>query len=373
MQSITAPPRDSLTAAQVSALITGSGVRVSAGTELLASDLTVTEDISDDVAGGSVSRACLATIHGTCRLSLSRELDWDTALVRPFMILSDGATSARFNLGVYSLATPEYRYAESPVTYDAQGYDRLYLLNREVGDSYSVAAGTDVLTAIRQVFADAGLSGVLLDGSAAGKTLPRDKVWPLIPTEGQPETWLRIVNDLLAMVSYRGVWADQDGLYRSEPYVYPGTRGIEWTLDEGAYTTIQGEDRTLVRDGWGRPNKWIFVQSNRASGAAAPTEGDGIYTVDEHASDPRGLTYPVQVSLDVADQASLVALGDQRVASDKRRVSTWRLSTAPLPLAGHFDVMTLVVNGIARRVQATDWEINLDGADMSWTAQEVTA
>jgi hypothetical protein len=286
---------------------------------------------------------------------------------------------ARFNLGVYSLTTPERVYDEDPATFTCQGYDRLYLLDREVGDSYEVASGALVLDAVRQAITDAGLSGVRLDGTAQDKTLPRAMTWPLVPTEGgsEPTTWLRIVNDLLRGVGYRGIWADQDGLFRSEPYASPSTRPVEWTLDEDELTTIQGPGRTLTRDIWKTPNKWIFVQSNRPDGAAAPTEGDGIYTVTNQSDGPtsvdsRGLTWARRYEYEAADQAALVSLGDRRVERDKRVTATWSVSTSPLPIAGHADVATLVVNGTSRKVLAHEWRLPLDGSDQSWTWDEVS-
>ena len=71
-----------LTAAEVD-LLHSSDLEVSAGLELLRPDLTVREDISDDLVGGKVSRALLNTIHGTTTLSISRELTWGVDLVRP--------------------------------------------------------------------------------------------------------------------------------------------------------------------------------------------------------------------------------------------------------------------------------------------------
>ena len=370
MQSLTAPPRDSLTATQIIALITGPTVTVSTGLELLAQDLTVVQDISDDLLSGKVSRNCDATIHGTVSLQLSRELSWGTDLVHPYVLLDPDGLAVRFDLGVFSLTTPEQTFAESPQTFACQGYDRLYLLNRQVGDSYQVAAGTDVLTAVRQAVSDAGLSGVLLDGSASGQTLPTAMVWPLVgqATDGSstgPTTWLRIINDLLTTISYRGVWADWDGIFRSGPYVDPSVRGVEWTLDEGATSTIQGEDRTLTQDMWQTPNRWVFTQSNRDPAAAAPSEGDGIYTVNNVSDGPtsqdaRGLVWAQQYTYDVSSQASLQALGDQRVAADKRVASAWSLKgMGPLPTVWHYDVMTLMVAGGTYKVQGNSWDMDL--------------
>jgi hypothetical protein len=383
VQRLTAHPREHLTDAAVMEAFTGPKDDWSAGCELLDSQLQVLEDISDDLSDGEIRRNNLDTIHGKCTLSLTREFAWGTALFRPYRVMN----GIRFNLGVYSVVTPEYHHGVLPMEFTCQGSDRLYLLNREVGDSYEVAANTPYLEAVRQAITDAGLTGVLLDGTAQDKVLPSVRSWPLLPKNDEanrdesssgPTTWLRVVNDLLKAIGYRGIWADQEGRYRSEPYVPPAQRPSELTLDEGEYTTIQGPDRRLTRDMWKTPNKWVTVQTNRAEGAPAPTEGDGIYTIVNQSDGPtsidqRGLVWARRYEVEAADQASLVAQGNQQMLRDRQITATWDITTAPLPVAGHFDVMTLVVDGASIKVQAHEWTLPLAGGDMSWILDEVVS
>ena len=222
MQALTAAPRGAFTAAQVTALLLAPAITVSAGLERLNASLVVQEDISDDLMGGQVERVMNATVHGTCKLDISRALAWGLDLVRPYMTLTDGKITARFNLGVFSLTTPERAVAWTPETYACSGFDRLYLLHRPVGDSYAVTAGTGYLAAVRSAVTAAGLSGVNLDGTAEAKTLPSDMTWPLVKstatttststgssassTATGATTWLNIVNELLGAISYRGLW-----------------------------------------------------------------------------------------------------------------------------------------------------------------------
>lgn len=378
MQTLNAPPRDGLTTAQVTAALQADAVTFDFGLELLDAGLNVVDDISEDFAGGKVKRVMNAIIHGTCDLQISRALAWGTVLVRPYMLVTGAGATARFNVGVYCLTTPDQVVGLTPATFAVQGADRLYLLTRTVGDTYVVAAGTGYLAAVQGAITAAGLSGVLLDSSAAAAVLPADRVWPLIPSQGNPSTWLNIVNDLLGDINYRGMWADENGLFRSAPYVDPTVRGREFTFDTSDPRTLVGEQRTLTQDIWQTPNKWIFVQSNRATGAAAPSEGDGVYTVTNNADGPtsvvaRGLTWPKQVALTAADQSSLVAQGDSIVAADKRTSSTVAATTAPFPAAGHYDVFAYVDAelGALWKVQASQWQLDLTGADMSWTWERV--
>lgn len=375
MQSLTAPPRDGLTEAQVRQLLVGDVVTVSAGAERLNSQLEVQEDISDDLVGGTVSRQMLAEIHGDFQLQLSRELDWAHDLVQLYMTLSEpSGITARFNVGVAVLTTPDRSVGDTPATFNVQGYDRIYLLRRPVGDSYSVTAGTPVLGAVAAAFTAAGISGVLIDGTSADKTLPADMVWPLVATgtdgvgDATATTWLNVINQLLASIGYRGVWVDERGYFRCDPYLNPTSRPAEFTFTVDDVTaTIVGDGRTISVDQWNQPNRWVFVQQNRPFDAAGPTEGDGIYTVDRV---PAGeLPWASQVLLDAADQPSLQAQGDRVVANDTQRTTTLQLATAPFPVAGHFDVFGYVDSDVpdVRKAQAVDWTLPLDGSDMTWT------
>lgn len=375
MQPLTAAPRDGLTEAQVRALLAaGAAITVRAGAELLGLDLVVRSDISDDLVGGSVERVMHAPIHGTCRLQLATELPWSSTLVRPYMELSADGVTARWTVGVFSLTTPAERMHETPGTFDVQGYDRLSLLAREVGDSYSVTAGTSYLVAVTAAVAAAGLTGVLLDGSAAAKVLPADRTWPIL-AETTPTTWLRIVNDLLAAIGYRGMYADNDGLLRSGPYADPATRAPEYVLPAYGDASLVGEEREQTTDLWDAPNRWVFVQQNAP---AAPVAGAGLYVVVNQSDGPtsvdaRGLTWTKTVQVDAADQDSLQTRGDAVVAADRRATRTLKVRTVPWPAAGHADIYTYddPALGGAVKVQASQYQLDLAGADTEWTLEVI--
>lgn len=371
MQPLLGAPRAALTEAQVRGLLGGyAAVQTRAGLELLNADLTLAADISDDLAGGSVEWVAGATIHRTCKLAVSQLLAWGTALVRPYLVLSAEGVEARWNVGVFALATPARVLGASPDTYDVTGYDRLYLLLREVGDTYTVAAGVGYLAAVRAAVTAAGLSGVQLDGSAEAKTLPTAATWPLSGDGDSGTTWLGIINDLLGAIGYRGLYADENGVFRSEPYANPVARASEWTFPASGDASTVGDERTETADLWQLPNRWVFVQQNIA---AEPVAGAGRYQYDLPATDPmsaarRGLVWTRTVKLDVADQASLVVRGDIIVAADRRVSRTFQLATVPFPAAGHADVFTYddpLVGAV--KVTARRWELDLGGADTKWT------
>lgn len=374
MQSLSAPPRDLLTGAQVSALLEAPDLEVSAGCELLTASLAFVSDISDDLEGGTVSRNNNATIHGTCTMRLARSLVWGVDLVRPYMTLTSTETVARWNLGVYCMITPDLRVGESPATYEVQGYDRLMLLQRQVGADYSVAAGVTYRAALLAVFTAAGLTGVAIDGAAADDTLPELESWPLVPDRvadpdqtTTPVTYLRIANDLLRAINFRSVWCDENGTFRCSAYRDPKTRAVEWDFHTGT-STILGEDRKVTADVWATPNRWVVRATNFGTGV----EGDGVYTIVNQSDgstsvDARGLTWTSVVDYEAASQAKLVELATRRVATDRQITTRYEVTTGPFPGAGHADIATL--DGV--KVQAVTWSMPLDGGDVSWQFEAV--
>ena len=344
------------------ALLTAPNIEVSAGLELLDSSNRVVADLSDDLVGGSISRDNNAVVHGAARLQITRALAWGRDRVRPWMSVSDGATSARFNLGVYVMTTPEERRGEEPATFDVQGYDLLHLLQDGPGDTWTATAGTTYMDAVRAVVTAAGVgASVQMDGTRQDTTLAAPMVWAL------PERvmWLTIINDLLRKIGYAEVYANEDGDLRSGPHAPLAERGIEWTLNTSdASTNIVGEDRTVTEDVWDAPNRWRFIRSRLDQ---QPIEGAGIYTVVNQSDGPTsidslGRTRTRVEYLDVADQAALVSEGNRMVEEDRAVEREIKLSVDPLPCMGHRDVFRLIDAGRSDKVQAASWSLSLDGS-----------
>jgi len=346
--------------------------------ELLDADLTLVEDISADVSGGTIHRDNYADVHGTVDLTISRELAWGRDRVRPYMLLSSataGVTACRFNLGVFLLTTPDRPLDQLPVTYSVTGYDQLHLLQDNIGDSYSVASGTNVLTAVTAVLTAAGITApILLDSTASAKTLAKTRTWP--QTSSDSPTWIGVVNDLLKAIGYAGVWCDWNGAFRATPYVLPAARPSEWTFDVGDLQVgIVASNRSVSNDVWGVPNWWRVI-SNQDS---TPIEGSGRFTVENLDDGPssqvsvgRVVHAPVQY-LDATSQADLEVQGNKirAAAMSVPEIITARLS--PFPIAGHWDrvVYSDAALGADRQAQCRSWSLPLDGSDGDYILESV--
>lgn len=361
--------RSHLTAAQVTALLRDEpSIIISAGCELLNQDLDVLDDFSNDLEGGSITRSNYATLHGSATLAIARELPWGRAIVRPYMNIESGTTLARFNLGAYFTNTPKRVLGAIPLTYDVQGFDLLHALDTPAGAAYSVAAGTRYLDAIKDILIQQKFSKFIIDQSRATTTLPTAKVWPL----EEKNTWLAIVNDLLAAIGYRGIWADWNGYLRCEAYQAPNARQTEWSYDSMSAVTMLGETRTYERDFFEAANRWVGIRASDTAGAT-PVEGNGIYTYtnlnngDTSVAGRGGRVITRILQLDAADQAALVAQTQSAIEADLSLKTKITVETSPMPLHWHFDVLKLTdpEAGADIKVIESSWTLPLSGADMS--------
>lgn len=373
MQPLVIPPRADLAEADVIRVVRDTpGVVVGKGCEFLDMGLNVIEDITDDFVGGSVSRGSYDTLHGTAQLSVARELPFGWAILRPYMTLSDGTDTARFNLGAYFTDTPARSLAEEPVTYHTQCTDILSALDDEVGDAYAVNAGAVYLTEIEGILQSKGFSKYVIDPAAIALTLPTPRVWAF----SDNTTWLTIVNDLLGSIGYAGVWSDWDGQLRMHQYLTPSGRPSEWMYDVGDLTSMLGNARSTHRDYGKAPNRWVFVRQNNVDSTPA-VEGDGLYIYnnirdgDTSQVARHGRVITKKVMVDAADQASLVATAQRTIDADTSIPVKVTAETNPNPLHWHFDLVTLddPAAGPSARALATHWTLPLDGSNMQqeWT------
>lgn len=347
------------------------GVEFSAGCELLTGmDLLVLEDVTPGLVTGSVSRGSYNRLHSTCSLLFERTLPWASAIVRPFMRMSAGGVTARFNLGAYLTSSPEEDPDEEPANFAVTCYDILSVLDDPVADAYSVAEGTSYLTAIESILQSRGIVRYLIDQSAAGLTLDDDMSW--VPSD--QITWLTIVNALLSAVGYAGIWSDWDGWLRCHAYLSPRERAPEWTYDTGPTTSMIAA-RRKIRDFYKCPNVWIFTINNGTDGAQ-PVEGAGRYTyinqsLGDTSIDARGRTITRPVQVQAADQDALVATATRMVDADMAIPAKVDATTFPMPLTWHFDVVYVVNAGLGPPTNAvvTAWTLPLNGANMrqEWT------
>lgn len=381
MQAVTAPPRDGLTAAQVTRLLVEADTVWAAGLELVTGGGAT--DISDQLVAGAVTwdasgdtSDTAGIVYRSCNLQISTALAWGVDRLLIYVTGTDPASGlvARFNLGVFVLATPKQQASDTPTTYDVSGEDLLQLFVGTIDDAITLAAASTCLDNVTALIMarDPGAT-ILIDATGAGATSTLDDDAVYVLTESDSPTWLRIINDQLHTAGYQRLWVDEDGHYRLQPIVDPATRSAEWTFDaDDPRVTLVGDQRTLTQDVWHAYNAWKFIVSGLTF---PPEEGNGQYSPPDNvtdgptAIDAIGRRNQHTVFLTAADQDALIAQGDAIVAQDKRLTATVDVTTYPFPLAGHNDVAAYNDSalGVDQLLLATKWTFDLGFADTQWT------
>jgi hypothetical protein len=379
MQTTTTAPRDALTDAQVRAVLGASAMSVTIDVEVLDSSNEVTDTLGADLrldAPGSVTYDATRSVGRTLRLRVDRELSWGAVRLRPVMTLSDGTTSAKFDLGVFLPDTPTSVYTGEVGdvrTFDVECYDLLSGLLSPVARTYVVAASTNVATAVAQAVSDSGFS-IPVSIAAAGDigVLAESMTW----SARDDVSWLDVINDLLNSAGWRTVWVGPTGTLRSEPFQAAVDKGTEWEYVSTAAKTIVGLGAQVTADLWQAPNKWVFFVDDPLQGE--PSEGSTQYTVLNQSVgvtsiDQRGRTITAKRPVEAGSYGALVAEGDRQVENDRVVETTASVMVGPNPLHDHLDVVefTYADAGMSGRWEVVGWVLPLDGSDMSLSLRKL--
>jgi hypothetical protein len=356
----------SLTPAEQVALLEGHHVTYDAGCDLLDSDDVFVDDISADLvaAGSSVGREIYRTLHGTCRLNLSRELQWGSARLRPFTLVSgDGVTFYRQDRGIFLPSTPERPIGTTPAVFSVECFDKLDVLNTPHGRSYSIAAGVNVVEAMTALITEAGESKISI--------APSDAVTASVRAMSIVDEWstLGIINNLAESIGYRPLSSSVDGFYTSVPQTATAELATVWSYSTSSKTTTVAEDRLSILEYYGAANTVVAINDDVS--LDVPVDGVGIFTVVNQSDGPTSIdargkrTIRRVIRGEYASQAALETAAQTALDAEKR--VTTRLDISVLPnVHGHFDVVSfrddaIPVNG---RFVVTGWELPLDGGDM---------
>ncbi len=372
--------RDGLTAAQVTDLLVGDDTRYDAGCDVVDLAGNVLFDATEwlEPAGSWVTWEARTGIHRRCQLRFTRDLDWGAVLAAPYLTLTDGTNTARFDVGQFFCHQPSRDVDGSGEdTRTVQGLDRLEALNTPIGYSYVVESGSDTsVEAVLAILAEADPSHrVLVADADAASMLAEPRVWEL----DARHTWLHVANALLKADGYQALWTDHRGRYRISRYQPPIDRATEWDYDTADARTILHPRRREEQSWWEVPNRWIFVRDRTSAGVTSGTDGsDGRLVVDNTDDGPtsqtqRGLVRTAIVRVDATDAAALAAQAADRVAADQQLIRRRQLNVEPNPLHDHLDVVQLVDDELVTgKALVTGWTLPLENAPMNLTVEMVT-
>lgn len=358
------------TAEQVKAALHAASRHMAFRYELLDSQNKFKKHL-DSVLSGHVSNNALADIKRTARFSLKDDgsINFLSDRIKPYARLKMSGGWVEWPLGVFVLSTPPRRVdAAGVVTREVEAYDLLQVLKDDkVTDRYTVALGTNYITAVKTLLDGAGLTSQNL--TATDKTLPAARDW----APGTEK--LRIINDLLGAINYRSLFMDENGAAVAQPYVSPADRASEYIYRDDQDSVIFPEVEQSL-DLFAVPNKWTVVVSEPDRTPLVSTYTN-VNPSSSTSTVSRGRTIvDYREQQEAADQASLDAKV-QRIAFEASQVyESIEFETAIQPFHSDSDVYTLEFTGlgISAKYSEQSWDMPLkSGSKMKHRIRRVVS
>lgn len=224
--------------------------------ELIRDNINIMDIKAGD--GGQISCDMTAAIKRSisCNLYLPEEANMLTDEVR-VSIVKDGVEN---HLGIFTITTlPKNVSKEGVISYNCEGYDRTYYVQRKRLESRSdayIASGTLYTEAIEQLLVDCGIKDILIDPSELAISIDRED-WDV------GTSYLDIVNTLLNEINYNSLWFDEEGNARSEAYTSIAEKDVDFEYLSGRNSIILRE-HTLEDDYFSAYNVFTVGVSNPA-------------------------------------------------------------------------------------------------------------
>jgi len=273
------------------------------------------------------------------------------------VVILDGI---EFKYGVYRIGTCSERYDTAGVKYLAiESYDRGFLLTQYKTESVlHIAAGTNYISAVESLLAEAGISLVISMPTAA--TLQTDR-----------EDWdvgtkhIEIVNQLLSEINYDNVWFNSDGYAVLNPYVAPSADRINHTYDGTTELSVLVRECDSETDIFDKPNVFIAVVSNADLDEPMIAKAENNNPLSVLSTVSRGMRVPQVHKVDnIASQTELQACIDNIRDQSMSGTETATIKTAIMPGHGIGDVIALNHPNIQGIFKESSWYIIMAAGQM---------
>lgn len=258
MQPLTSGPRMHLTSAQVLAAVHSPAPKISHGIDCWQAGETVTAPKVDWDAGNRVSYSYRATDQlgmPVARRAQTRRTGSLTLIdppdpislasytFRPWTEMIDPKSGApvRFHRGVYRA------HAVPPISDNGkQRSVTLSLIDITSIIDQPTAAGTVIPAATNRVTWAATKVAALTQKQLHVTQSSTVTGSPIVFEAGT--SWLEIINVMLEGAGYGPVYADDEGLYRSDPLSIQATKGAEWAYGPDSGRIVSASALTPLRD-----------------------------------------------------------------------------------------------------------------------------
>lgn len=297
------------------------------------------------------------------RFAPAPEANWLTDQIRPELVI-DGTAHP---LGVYLPASVIGNEDESTKELRIEAYDRCWILrDHKIETLQSFAAGTNYLTAVKQLLTAAGITLVNETPTTATLTEIRED-WDL------GTSFLTIINELLAEINYKPIWFDAQGYAVLEPWRTPTAENLQHFLDGSSILSFMLPMLTRETDVFSAPNVFLAICSNpdKSGAMSASSVNDNPMSPLSTVRRGRRILRVERVN-NIASQVELQAYADRLKNENMYTGETFTVSTALLPGFGVADVTALSYDEISAICIEHAWEMELrPGGTMTHTLRKV--
>ena len=242
------------TASDVQAALTAARRTMYYRYKLLDLNMNFKKWLMQNVTTASITMDTTQQVMRTASITLTEDPDINylSDRIQPFAFLqmTDGNFAA-FPLGVFLLSTPPRQTDSAQViTRQINGYDLTqYLVDMKTSDRYTIAAGTNYISAISSLLSGAGITQTNL--TASSLTLPTALDW-----QGGT-AYIDIINQLLSAINYYNLWFDSSGVAQAQPYISPSNLPPGYTYqDDSSSVMTPSVNQNL--DLFSVPNQWVL-------------------------------------------------------------------------------------------------------------------
>lgn len=313
----------------------------------------------------SLSGNFIPTVFGLDGMPVDNaEVNWLSDQIRPEMII-DGVT---YPLGVYlPAAVTESESGTQIKSYHVEAYDRCWQVKDHYTESTKYfASGTNYITAIESLLADAGIA--LISATATASVLAEGREDWNIGT-----SYLTIINELLSEINYNPLWFDSNGTAILEPASVPSADNIKHVIDmsDPEVRLLPGIQKST--DIYSAPNVFICVCSNADKAAPMVAKSENTNPQSPLAISRRGRRIAKVVQVDnIANQTALQDYADRLRNESLITSETINISTGLLPGFGVDDVVGLHYGESFDLYISRNWSMTLRaGGTMKHTLEKV--
>ena len=288
-------------------------------------------------------------------------VNWLSDEIEPVLVINGTETP----LGVFAASKAPETDDNGHRTLAVQAFDRCWRVRDTHVESRPYwSAGTPYMTAIEQQLTASGINSMIATPNAAVFATDRED-WDIGTSN------LKIINELLAEISYKPLWFNNEGIAVVEPLAVPRAENIQHTLsdnvervsgmpDPAKIERLIGRKITRTTDLYEAPNVWVCVCDNPDFPAplVATSENSNVNSPLSTVRRGRRIVKKVDVK-NIASQTELQNYADNLRDQSLISGEVIELETALLPGWGVDDVVALHYGDVNCIGLCREWTMTL--------------